>query len=205
MLKNMSLPTRIVSSFMLVGLLVLIVGLIGWFATSRLSNDLAIVSDKAFPSMINLWKVNEAQSRVRSLENLLMVTTLTAEQRQKNTAEMEATMKEMDAAFNDYAKIPRDPQEDNLYKKVVPEGDKWVAAHNKFVKLHEEFLKYGVINPREVITDLVKQGKTNTPEYTAAEGAAGVISKMNDYAATTLDTTFESSTNKRTARTHIIP
>ncbi len=194
MFKNMSLQTRIISSFMLVGLLVLIVGLIGWFATSRLSHDLTIVSEKAFPSMVNLWKVNEAQSRVQSSENLLMVTALTAEQRQKNIAEMETAMKEISAAFNDYAKIPRDPEEDNLYKKVVPEGEKWIAAHNKFVKLHEEFLTYGVINARQVLIALVKQGKTNTPEYTAAEGAVGVIDKMNDYAATTLHDTFVSST-----------
>ncbi|HLO51154.1 MAG TPA: methyl-accepting chemotaxis protein [Kamptonema sp.] len=195
MFKNISLPIRIVSSFILVGLLLLIVGLIGWFATSRLSNDLAIVSDKAFPSMVNLWKVNEAQSRIQSSENLLLVTALTAEQRQKTVAEMEKAIKDIDVAFNDYAKKTRDPQEENLYKRVVPEREKWLAAHNQFVKLHEEFLKYGVINPRQVLNDLVKQGKTNAPEYAAAEGAVGVITKMNDFAATTLDTTFDSSIN----------
>ena len=189
----MSLQTRIISSFMIVGSLVLIVALIGWFGTLRLSNHVEVIVSNVFPSVVNLWKANEAQSRVKASENLLIVTALTAERRQEEVAKMESAMKEIDGAFSEYTKIARDPQEDNIYKKVKTEWDKWTAAHQEFVRLHEEFIKYGVTNPRQILIKLLQQGNTNTPEYASAEAAVGVILKMSNYLSTTLDDTFDSS------------
>ena len=193
--KNMSLQMRIITAFLFVGALVLIVALIGWSGNSRLSYHINTITSNSLPSIDSLWKVNEAQARVLAGERSLAISALTADQRQKELTNIQTGLKDINDGFSLYDKLPRDPEEDKIYKKVQSEWDKWKATTQEYLQLHDQVLRSGVVNPRRVQIELLQQGKANTPEFAAAAATSDALTKLNDYAFTKLAPAFETSTN----------
>lgn len=193
--KNMSLQMRIITAFLFVGLLVLIVALVGWSATARLSSHINTITSNTLPSIDNLWNVNEAQARVLAGQRSLAITALTADQRQKELTNIENGLKDINDGFSSYEKLPRDSEEDKIYKKFQSEWDKWKATSQEYLQLHDQVLRAGVVNPKQVQVELLRQGKANTPEFAAAAASADALTKLNDYAFTKLAPAFETSTN----------
>ena len=195
MLNNQGLQARIITGFMSIGAIVLIVSLIGWATTVRLSEHINTIGENAFPSTVSLWTINEAQARVKASEISLAIGALNADQRQKTLSEIDAGMKDINEAFSDYDKLPRDPNEDRIYQKVKTEWDKWTAAHQQYLQLYQQFQATSIINPRQVQIDLLRQNQSNAPEFTAAASAVSSLNKMREYGFGELDVAFKSSTN----------
>jgi len=196
MLKsNKGLQAKLFSSFLFVGLIVVIVALIGWNFTSALGNNIRMLSENAFPSTISLWKANEAQSRILAAERSLLITTANFSQRQQVLTEVQKGLEDLNKALTEYNKGGRDQQEDQIYKKLTAEFEKWKQTNQDFLDLNNEFQKYGVANPRQLQLNLLIQGKANAPEFAAAKVAADALGKMNDFAFTTLNSAFSSLTN----------
>src|SRR4028118_26050 len=193
--KNMSLQTRIITAFLFVGAIVLIVALIGWSGNARLSSRINTFANNAMPSIDNLWKVNEAHARVRSGERGLIIPALTADQRQKELTNIENAIKDINEGFDGYEKAPRDPKEDEIYKTVKTEWEKRAAAHEEFLRLHDQFQKADLGSARQAQVDLLKQAKTNTPQVASPTTAVDTLKNMNDFAFGTLDPVFNSSAN----------
>ena len=193
--KNMSLQTRIITAFLFVGAIVLIVALIGWSGNARLSSRINTFANNALPSIDNLWQVNEAQARVRSGERGLIIPALTADQRQKELTNIQNARKDIDEGFDGYEKAPRAEKEDQIYQKVKTEFEKWTAAHEEFIRLHDQFQKTDFGSAKQVQVDLLKQAKTNTPQVATATAAVDTLKNMNDFAFGTLDPAFNNSAN----------
>ena len=195
MLNNQGLQARIITGFISIGAIVLIVSLIGWATTVRLSDHINTIGENAFPSTVSLWTINEAQARVKASETSLAIGALNPEQRQKTLSEIDGAMKDIDQGFSDYEKLARDPQEDRIYQKVKTEWDKWTAAHQQYLQLYQQFQATSIINPRQVQIDLLRQNQSNAPEFAAAASAVASLNKMIDYGFGELDVAFKSSTN----------
>ncbi|MCT7950049.1 methyl-accepting chemotaxis protein [Ancylothrix sp. C2] len=195
MLKNTTLQTRLTSAFLFIGLIVLIVGIIGLSASNRLSGHITTLSENTLPSAINLWKVNEGQTRVFGSEKVLMADILTYEQRQTELANIKKALEDIKEGFDTYDKLPRDPEEDKIYKQVLREWDKWTTASDEYLQIHDNFLKLGVNNPKRLQIELLQQGRTNSPEFTAATAAVKLLSDLNAQLVTTLEPTFNTATD----------
>ncbi len=72
MFNSLTLQARIFISYLFMGVLVLIVALVGWSGNARLSNHINTIGSDGFPCMVNLWKINEGQTRVQSAEQTLL-------------------------------------------------------------------------------------------------------------------------------------
>ncbi|MEB3180171.1 MAG: methyl-accepting chemotaxis protein [Nostocaceae cyanobacterium] len=195
MWKNMGLQQRIFSAFIFIGTIVLIVALIGWLATARLSSHINTLSNNTLPRIDNLWKVNEAQSRVHASEKVLLANVLNEEQRKKELDRIQSAFKDITEGLSQYEKTPRDAEEDKIYKKISPEVDKWKAASQEYLQIHDKFLRLGINNSIKVDVELLKQGKSNPTESTSATVAVDVIKEMNDYLLAKLDPAFQTATN----------
>lgn len=194
MLKNMNLQTRLISAFLFIGLIVLIVGIIGLSSSNRLSGHIKTLSENTLPSAINLWKINEAQTRVFGSEKVLMADILTSEQRQTELANIKQALADIKEGFETYDKLPRDTEENKIYKRVLREWDQWTAASNEYLQIHENFLKLGVNNPKRLQIELLQQGKANTPEFTNSVAAVQVLKDLNQELVTKLEPTFNTAT-----------
>ncbi|MEI6445505.1 MAG: Tar ligand binding domain-containing protein, partial [Nostocales cyanobacterium ELA583] len=195
MLKNSSLQTRLVSGFLSVGLIVLIVGMIGWSGFTRMSEYLKTFSDNTLPSTVSLWKVADAQSRLIAADNRLLSTVIGMEERKKDITKAKSALQDIKDGWDSYQKLPRDPEEDRIYKEISREQEKLSATAEEFFLLNEEAMRYGIINPRKIQIQLLKEGKANSPEFITAEAVSKAFSKMIDFSITRLEPSFIAANN----------
>ncbi len=191
MLKKQSLQSRLLVGFLIIGILVLIVGLIGWDGNNRLKNHIDEFAGDALPSVDSLWKINKENTKIYGSEQALIITALTNQQRQKITTDIQNSWKAIGEGLEIYQKLPQDSDEEKIYKNFSEVWDKWKIASQDYLKLHDKFLRYNIVDPRQVQADLLKQGKNNTPEYLNAEAAFQTLTDMNDYVFAKLQPAFE--------------
>ena len=191
MFRNLSLQMRLVSGFLFMALIVLVVGIIGWSSSHRMSQYVSTSFDDILPSAISLWKINEAQTAVLASQNLLVSPLITSEQRQTEISKFKEALEDIKDGFDAYDKLPRHSgEEERIYKGVLSLWDKWSAASEEFMRLNDQYMSYGINNPRKIQLLSSQQGKANTPEFKTAENAIGVMDKMEDFLTNTLNPAY---------------
>ncbi|MBE9234390.1 HAMP domain-containing protein, partial [Cuspidothrix issatschenkoi LEGE 03284] len=193
MFRNLSLQTRLVSGFSFMALIVLVVGIIGWSGSYRMSQYVSTVFDDKLPSAISLWKVNEAQTRVLASQNLLVSPLINSEQRQTEISKFKTALEDIKDGLDTYNKLPRELEEERIYKEALSLWDKWSAASEEFMRLNDQYMTYGMNNPRKIQLLLSQEGKANTPEFKTAEDAIGVMDKMRDFLTNTLNPAYNAA------------
>jgi methyl-accepting chemotaxis protein WspA len=182
---------RLVSGFLFMALIVLVVGIIGWSSSHRMSQYVSTSFDDILPSAISLWKINEAQTAVLASQNLLVSPLITSEQRQTEISKFKEALEDIKDGFDAYDKLPRHSgEEERIYKGVLSLWDKWSAASEEFMRLNDQYMSYGINNPRKIQLLSSQQGKANTPEFKTAENAIGVMDKMEDFLTNTLNPAY---------------
>ncbi len=191
MLKNLSLQTRLIAGFLAIGVIVFIVGIIGWNGTNTLSGHLNSLINGSLPSIQGLWQIKGGARTVNGSEKTLIANTLTSDQRQAELTNIENSFKDIKTGFKMYGDISRGQDEEALYQKLLTEWDKWKSNSKDYLDIHDKLIKNGVFDSKKV-QELLK-GKGNTPEYTSAETGVQILNELNDYAYTKLQPAFSSA------------
>ena len=187
MFKDTSLQTKLFTAFILVGVIVLVVALIGWTGNTKISQKFSSLSENYFPSVSSLWKANEAHSRIQASDKALIITSLSSEQRQLEVSKLQNALKDLNDGIQSYDQLPREPDEDKIYQPLKVKLSDWEKNQAEFMQLHEQLQQLNVSNTRQAQADLVNQGKVNTAESLRAQAALAALTKMNEYAFAKLD------------------
>ncbi len=182
MFRNMNLQTRLISAFIMMGLIVLVVGWVGYDSTSRLSEHINNIGQNNLVSIEALWKINEGKTQIESSQRAILNLKATQADRQAELNRMDKAWEQINDGFKQYEPIPRIPEEDKLYKQMLQDWDKWKQSHEEFLQINQEFKRLGILNPFQVQLQLISQGKSNSPEMTAAKAAMDVFNKLSEKA-----------------------
>ena len=180
MFQGMTLPRQMFSAFLFMGLIVLIIALIGWSGTSRLTRHIQTIGDNAMPSAITLLRIDTGQTEIQSAERGLLNTRLEREQRDALTAAIEKAQQEVNTNFEAYEALPRSSEEDRLYKSFLRNWERWQQTSEEFRQLNTEFERSRTINPLKTQIDLLTQERENSPEFAAAAAASQLPERMVD-------------------------
>ena len=194
MFKNLSLQSRLVCSFLLMGLIVLVVGIAGWIGNSSLSNHINTLNNNTLPSVVGLWKINEGQTQVQSSERALLNTLLSQQNRQVELTRIKHAWEQIEEGFKQYESAPQTEEEKNIYKQFLIDWDRWKQGQEKFLRLYQKFEDIGIPNPREVQVELLNQNKGNFPEFTAAKVAVNLLNELSKLSANEERTSFDKAT-----------
>ncbi|WP_016878031.1 methyl-accepting chemotaxis protein [Chlorogloeopsis fritschii PCC 9212] len=182
MFKNLSFQWRMISAFLFMGLLLLIVAVVGWSGTSRLSNHINTLSIINLPSVDGLWKVNEGETQVQSAERLLMNPTITLQQRQEELSRIKAAWEQIEEGFRQYEATPvNNKQEEEIYKKFRLTWDAWKQAHQYLRQLQEKYTSVGIFHPWKYQIELMQQEKENSSEMARVKTALAIYAEMSEY------------------------
>jgi methyl-accepting chemotaxis protein WspA len=192
--KHMTLQRRMIAAFVFMGAIVLVVALVGASGNFRLSAHLESIANDTYPSTVALWKINEGQTQVQSSDRMLLNEAITADQRRREIARIKNAWEQIDRGFKDYEKIPRPQTEQKLYEEFKPLWQRWRDAHKQFQEFNKEYERAGLVNPRQIQIDLLKQGKTKSPELARAASAVQVLNRMNEQAQTEKLIKFQAAT-----------
>ncbi|KAF3883822.1 MULTISPECIES: HAMP domain-containing methyl-accepting chemotaxis protein [Nostocales] len=178
--KNQSLQGRIMTSFILMGILILIVAVVGLFATFRLSSNINTLSNNSLPSIVGLWKVNEGQTQIESSERALLIPGQTLQERQTELERIKNAWKQINEGFKQYEETPRSEEEDRNYKKLLDNWDKWKNNHEEFLRIERQFESMEILNPYAKEMELWRQGKGTSPEMTEIQKAVTAFDQMRE-------------------------
>lgn len=180
MLRNINLQTRLISAFVMMGLIVLMVALIGWNGTNQLSRHIETFSNNSFPSAIGLWKINEGQHQIRAIENQLLNPQLTNEERENLLTRTQQIWKTINQGLEEYQATPRIEEEDRQYQQFLQDWDAWKNIYQNFMDTEEEFSQLGIRNPWQQQLQLVRQPATNRGQQEQAEAALTLLNRLNE-------------------------
>ncbi|MEP1079739.1 methyl-accepting chemotaxis protein [Leptolyngbya sp. PL-A3] len=195
MLKKLSLQSRLVSSFLLVGGVVLAVGAVGWRSNLELSKHIDTLGDNSLPSVNGLWKVNEGQTQIQSAERALLNSELSLEEKRTQIEAISSAWEQIDEGFKLYEATSRTEEEDKLYRQFQQQWNSWKQDHEKLLGAYQRFEKLGISNPSQIQVELLRTGNTNSSELSRAEDAGKLLRQVQLLAVEENDDSFLAVTN----------
>ncbi|WP_335103944.1 methyl-accepting chemotaxis protein [Nostoc sp.] len=177
----MTLQTRLIGSFLFMGLIVLMMALLGWFTTNQLNQYINILENDNIPSLSGIWKINEGQTQIQSAERLLFDPEVTVNERQSAIAQIEDAWKQIKEGIKQYEKTPLTEQEKKEYDLLKEQLDAWQKAHEKLLDIEQEFNQLGVRNPWKKQIELMRQGKS--ADFATIQAAIELRNRMDSEGA----------------------
>jgi methyl-accepting chemotaxis protein WspA len=193
LLKNQSLQGRIKTAFNFMGALILLVALVGFTSTIRLTTNINTLSNNSLPSLVGLWKINEGQTQIESSERALLVTGLTPQERQIELERIDTAWDQINEGFNQYQVTPRTDEEERNYQKLVNNWERWQSDHEAFLQLNQQFESLGILDPYAREAELLAQEPNNPVEIRRVQNATRLLEQLRDRAKENR-TSFESAT-----------
>ncbi|PPJ65202.1 HAMP domain-containing methyl-accepting chemotaxis protein [Cuspidothrix issatschenkoi] len=178
MFRNLSVRTRLVGGFLFIGLLVLVVGLVGWNINLRLTQAVNTLSTNSLPSITGLWKINEGQTQIESSERALLNTDLDLAQRDAEVMRIKQAWQQIDEGFKQYDPTYKTDEEQKLYTQLQSAWSEWKKNHEKFMQMNEKFESLGILNPVNKEIELMKSNPVNTSELALVRRANTVLSEL---------------------------
>jgi methyl-accepting chemotaxis protein WspA len=194
MMQNKSLESRLFTGFMFVGIIVLIVGIIGWTGNARLSGHIKSLSTNSIPSILGLWKVNEGQTQIESSERALLDVELNIPGREAELARIQRAWKQIDEGFKQYEPAPRTEEEQKVYQQLLTAWGKWKQDHEDLLKINQEYQSLDVTDPVKRQLELLNQGRKDSPEMAKAILAENTLDRLRAKAKSNRNS-FETATN----------
>ncbi|MEG4486348.1 methyl-accepting chemotaxis protein [Microcoleus sp. D2_18a_B4] len=179
MLRKMNLQTRLISAFLIMGLLVFLVAWVGWNSTSNLSQHIETLGKNNLPSIEALLKINEGQTQIESSERALINPALSQAERQEALNRMDKAWQQIKDSFKAYEVIPRISEENALYQQMLKYWEEWQQEDQELLRINQEFETLGIFNPLALQIELIKQGKSNSPEMARAKTASNLLNKLS--------------------------
>ncbi len=144
---KMNLGTKLIGGFVLVAVVTLMVGGVGFWAVSTLKGDLNEVKDNVLPGVLSLLTINEAQTAMSSAENSLLAAQLDEKARKDAFAGMETAKKRADEAWKIYEPLLQSTEEAAIWKEFISAWQRWWKDHEEFVRMADEMFSTKVEDP----------------------------------------------------------
>ncbi len=169
-------------SFVLMGAIVFLVALVGWYGNKQLVDTIQIITNNTLPVTVSIWKVNEGQTQIESSERALLDPSNSPAEREIELQRMARAKQQIKEGFETYKKIPKEGQESETYEKLKVSWDEWESDHNEFLRLHNQFENLGVLNPFEAQLALQENGQENSVAMEQARRASEMLIKLRERA-----------------------
>jgi methyl-accepting chemotaxis protein len=190
---SLKIKTKLLGGFLLIAVVVAVVGVVGWFGASRISNSVSVIGKQNMPAVGSIQKIIEAQTAVllgeRALVNPLVID---SKIRQAQYDFVDNAIKNATDAWKVYEPIPKDKEEDATWREFGGQWKDFLNKHNIVMDLSAEkdrMLSAGVKPDDSRMLDLDKRNYAASLEtreaYLAGRASLEKIAKLNDEAAAT--------------------
>ncbi len=138
MLKNLKMMPKLVGSFSLVAMIILITGIIGLMSITRVYRSLEDVSDKKLPSMEALRVLNAVQMEMNNIEKLLLIPELSDTMRLEQYERFQVLSDLAQDTLKTYENFPRTDEQEQLWYEFMPLWKVWEKDHKEYVKIYNQ-------------------------------------------------------------------
>jgi methyl-accepting chemotaxis protein len=137
----MKLGTKIAMGFGSLIVIVLLVGVAGYYGAVTSDQAIDEIGTVRLPSVASLLVISEAQTAVDSAENALLSRDIDLKARQEKYATFAAAWKRVEDAWKVYEPLPQTTEEAEVWKRFVPSWEAWKKDHQAYVAMSQEYDK----------------------------------------------------------------
>ncbi|SDN76592.1 Chemoreceptor zinc-binding domain-containing protein [Desulfonauticus submarinus] len=147
--KNITIKTKLIGGFIIIGLIVLIVGLVGLRGSLVLSDKVAELSKIEMVKIEKLLKIKVEFEQGRNVIDALLNPELSFQERNALWDKLAQIRKNYTQYKKIYANLPRSKEEDKEWKKFLVSLKAWKEVDDRYFALAKEIQKSGITNPIE--------------------------------------------------------
>jgi len=136
-MRNLTLSAKLISGFMLMGIMLLVGGSVGFFGISQVSNDLVSFSEIRLPGIYNLEGVLEAQQTIAAAEQSLLNQKSLSKpnEKEQRLRDLDETWDRAEKAWKNYDALPRTAEVEAIWRDLKPQWETWRKNHGEFIAL----------------------------------------------------------------------
>jgi methyl-accepting chemotaxis protein len=134
MFKNRKLSVKLMASFLLVAMVNLLIGVVGWYGVSTVGDSVNMIARNHLPSVEAVLSLADATNAISVVERTLLSTKIGAEQRAAQYAKLEASWKAADQALKLNESLPKHDEEAALWREFKAAWQEWRAAHEAVIR-----------------------------------------------------------------------
>ena len=153
-MKKMKLKTKLIGGFVIVALLTLGIGFIGWWSAGRLAGHLYEVGVVRLPSVDSLLRIKSNLETIQFAQASLLNPRADRKTRDQQYKKVKEARERYKKAWDIYAPLPQTVEEAKLWEKFVPEIKKWAEANNQFFEASKHLLANNILNPVDLMREL---------------------------------------------------
>ncbi|MBX7256560.1 MAG: MCP four helix bundle domain-containing protein [Candidatus Hydrogenedentes bacterium] len=150
----MKLGTKLMLSFLAIAAIAVFVGLVGVYFTTHLDESLMTFSHTSLPSVRALMTITNKMEVQRTQNRALLSSHLPKENRAKAADTRDAALKDMLAAWEEYEKLDRTPEQQQMWDAFKKAFEPWDQDRQKINTMLAEFDKNDILNPDDMLAKL---------------------------------------------------
>jgi methyl-accepting chemotaxis protein len=146
----MSLQKKLFGAFSLVAAICLLVGLTGWWGSSRLKEILFTTSLEKVPALEAVLSLSLALEAMKSTERTLLDATLSLAQRDAEYAALAKAREKADTTMANFSSFTHSPAELELWQEFTGQFAGWKSELDAFLELSHAFDANLISNPAQL-------------------------------------------------------
>ncbi len=183
---NWTIGKKLIAGFLGVAAITLIVGGVGYYGVVKGDESIKEIGLVRLPSVESLLEMHQAQTAVMVGERGLLIAQMKGDARQAQYKFIEDAFTRADEGWKIYEPLPQTTEEAEIWKKFVPEWNKWKEDHQSVVQLAKEkdrILVSGTTNEEAAIEKLDEKAFEASLQarqsFLAAEKSLGEMVEIN--------------------------
>jgi methyl-accepting chemotaxis protein len=154
MFKNLRLSVKLIGGFVVVAVITLLVGYVGWNSVSTLGRNLEEVGKVRVPAVDNLGQMETNLQKLRVGTRTLLNPKLNQEVRKRQYNNIADALAGYKKASDNYDKLPKSQEEAKLWQQLGPASEELRKGNEEVRLIAQELDKLDVTNPVLLVKNL---------------------------------------------------
>jgi methyl-accepting chemotaxis protein len=137
-MKRMKLGARLILSFGAVSVIVLLLGLVGYYGAARSVESVNEIGAVRLPSVESLMIIEAEAESIRGSIRTLAIPGLSKDVRERQYRNLIKSRERYEKAWKVYEPLPQSPEEALVWKEFVPAWNAWREVNNQAVELSKK-------------------------------------------------------------------
>jgi methyl-accepting chemotaxis protein len=154
MLQKMKLGYKLIGSFVIVAVITLVVGFLGWNGARTMNRHINDIGSIRLPAVQNLLLIKFGFEQLRTAQRTLLNPSLSSEERQRQFANIDKARACYQDAWKQFEILPRNDDEEQLWRAFVPAVANWKTENDRFFEAVQRLEKTDITNPVDLRKNL---------------------------------------------------
>ena len=152
-MKNIKLSVKLIGGFLIVALITLIVGLIGWRGATNLGGHIEEVGEVRLPSVQSLLQAEVALEEMTLAQRTLMSPDIHMDERQERMGNFERASENFYERWEFFSTLPATAEEERISSQLEEELADWADLNEQWQDMVQEFESIEILNPDRLVSN----------------------------------------------------